>query len=312
MNNDRVAEVRAFNRLYTGVIGVLDEGPADAEYSLPEARVLFELAHQDPLPVTDLRKRLDLDAGYASRLLARLESRGLISRTRSDEDARRQLVRPTAAGRDAFAVLNQRSTEQIGGLLGRFADEDQERLLAAMRTIGDLVGERRRDPVLVLRPPRPGDLGWVVERHGALYGREYGFGLRFEGLVAGIVADFAARDDPGQAFWIAELDGERAGSIACTRGKDADTAKLRLLLLEPSARGHGVGKRLVTECVSFAKAHGYRAMELSTVSILTAARSIYRAAGFELVREEDFDDWGPKLTDETWRLEFYRGVRPSR
>jgi len=305
MNNDRVAEVRAFNRLYTGVIGVLDEGPADAEYSLPEARVLFELAHQDPLPVTDLRKRLDLDAGYASRLLARLESRGLISRTRSDEDARRQLVRPTAAGRDAFAVLNRRSTEQIGGLLHRFADEDQERLLAAMRTIGDLVGERRRDPVLVLRPPRPGDLGWVVERHGALYGREYGFDDRFEGLVARIVADFVeTRDDPRQAFWIAELDGERVGGIGCTRGKDADTAKLRLLLLEPSARGHGVGKRLVTECVSFAKAHGYRAMELSTVSILTAARSIYRAAGFELVGEEDFADWGPKLTDETWRLEF--------
>ncbi|NBH05341.1 helix-turn-helix domain-containing GNAT family N-acetyltransferase [Amycolatopsis sp. SID8362] len=301
---DRVAAVRAFNRLYTGVIGVLDEGPADAEYSLPEARVLFELAHQDPMPVTDLRKRLELDAGYASRLLARLESRGLIARERSAEDARRQLVRPTAAGRAAFDVLNRRSTEQIGGLLRRFADEDQERLLAAMRTIGDLVGTRRRDPVLVLRPPRPGDLGWVVERHGALYGREYGFDDRFEGLVARIVADFVEnRDDPGQAFWIAELDGERVGGIACTRAAD-DTAKLRLLLLEPSARGHGVGKRLVTECVEFARAHGYRAMELSTVSILTAARSIYRAAGFQLVAEADFDDWGPKLTDETWRLEF--------
>lgn len=302
---DRVAAVRAFNRLYTGVIGVLDEGPPDAEYSLPEARVLFELAHQDPMPVTDLRKRLDLDAGYASRLLARLESRGLIARERSDEDARRQLVRPTAAGRDAFAVLNRRSTEQIGGLLSRFADDDQERLLSAMRTIGDLVGERRRNPTLVLRPPRPGDLGWVVERHGTLYAREYGFGPRFEGLVARIVADFAdEHDDPKQAFWIAELDGERVGGIACTRGPAEDTAKLRLLLLEPSARGHGVGKRLVTECVAFAKTHGYRAMELSTVSILTAARAIYRAAGFELVAEEDFDDWGPKLTDETWRLEF--------
>lgn len=302
---DRVAAVRAFNRLYTGVIGVLDEGPPDAEYSLPEARVLFELAHQDPMPVTDLRKRLDLDAGYASRLLARLESRGLIARERSDEDARRQLVRPTAAGRDAFAVLNRRSTEQIGGLLSRFADDDQERLLSAMRTIGDLVGERRRNPTLVLRPPRPGDLGWVVERHGTLYAREYGFGPRFEGLVARIVADFAdEHDDPKQAFWIAELDGERVGGIACTRGPAEDTAKLRLLLLEPSARGHGVGKRLVTECVEFAKAHGYRAMELSTVSILTAARAIYRAAGFELVAEENFDDWGPKLTDETWRLEF--------
>ncbi|MEV6827444.1 helix-turn-helix domain-containing GNAT family N-acetyltransferase [Amycolatopsis sp. NPDC051102] len=302
---DRVAAVRAFNRLYTGVIGVLDEGPADAEYSLPEARVLFELAHQDPLPVTDLRKRLELDAGYASRLLARLESRGLIVRERSEEDARRQLVRPTTAGRDAFAVLNRRSTDQIGGLLRRFADEDQQRLLTAMRTIGDLVGDRRRDPALVLRPPRPGDLGWVVERHGALYAREYGFNAGFEALVARIAADFLdARTDPGVAFWIAELDGERVGSIGCGRGPDADTAKLRLLLLEPSARGHGVGKRLVTECVEFARAHGYRAMELSTVSVLEAARSIYRAAGFELVAEADFDDWGPKLTDETWRLEF--------
>ncbi|MEA5359717.1 bifunctional helix-turn-helix transcriptional regulator/GNAT family N-acetyltransferase [Amycolatopsis sp., V23-08] len=301
---ERVAAVRAFNRLYTGVIGVLDEGPADAEYSLPEARVLFELAQQDPLAVTDLRKRLDLDAGYASRLLARLESRGLISRERSDEDARRQLVRPTSAGRDAFALLNRRSTDRIGGLLRRFADEDQQRLLTAMRTIGDVVGERRHDPVLVLRPPRPGDLGWVVERHGALYGREYGFTSRFEGLVARIVADFAAQDDPRQAFWIAELDGERVGSIACARGQDADTAKLRLLLLEPSARGHGVGRRLVTECVEFARAHGYRAMELSTVSILGAARALYRAAGFEVVGEEDFDDWGPKLTEETWRREF--------
>ena len=310
---ERVAAVRAFNRLYTGVIGVLDEGPADAEYSLPEARVLFELAHQDPLPVTELRKRLDLDAGYASRLLARLESRGLVVRERSGEDARRQLVRPTAAGRDAFAVLNRRSTEQIGGLLRRFADEDQQRLLSAMRTIGDLVGERRKDPTLVLRPSRPGDLGWVVERHGALYGREYGFDARFEGLVARIVADFAqTADDPRQAFWVAELDGERAGSIACTRGEDDGTAKLRLLLLEPSARGHGVGKRLVRECVEFARSHGYRAMELSTVSILTAARGIYRAAGFELVRKEPFDGWGPPLTDETWRLEFYRGTRPSR
>ncbi|SFW54710.1 bifunctional helix-turn-helix transcriptional regulator/GNAT family N-acetyltransferase [Amycolatopsis australiensis] len=302
---DRVAAVRAFNRLYTGVIGVLDEGPADAEYSLPEARVLFELAHQDPLPVTDLRKRLDLDAGYASRLLARLEARGLIARERSGEDARRQLVRPTAAGREAFDVLNRRSTEQIAGLLRRFADEDQQRLLTAMRTIGDVVGGRHRDPVVVLRPPRPGDLGWVVERHGALYGREYGFDDRFEGLVARIVADFVeTRDDPGQAFWIAELDGERVGSIACARSEDPEIAKLRLLLLEPSARGHGLGKRLVTECVEFARSHGYRGMELSTVSILTAARKIYRAAGFEPVAEHDFDTWGPKLTDETWRQEF--------
>jgi len=302
---DRVAAVRSFNRLYTAVIGVLDEGPSDAEYSLPEARVLFELAHQDPMPVTDLRKRLDLDAGYASRLLARLESRGLIVRERSEEDARRQLVRPTAAGRDAFVVLNRRSADQIGGLLRRFADEDQQRLLAAMRTIGDLVGDRRRDPALVLRPPRPGDLGWVVERHGALYAREYGFDARFEALVARVVADFAEhRDDPRQAFWIAELDGERVGSIGCSGSEHSDTAHLRLLLLEPSARGHGVGKRLVTECIEFARAHGYRAVELWTMSALTAAHAIYRAAGFELVAEEPDDSFGPELVRQFWRLGF--------
>ena len=302
---DRVAAVRAFNRLYTSVIGVLDEGPADAEYSLSEARVLFELAHQDQLPVTDLRKRLDLDAGYASRLLGRLETRGLVARERSDEDARRQLVRPTPAGRAAFALLNQRSSRRIGDLLERFAEEDQRRLLGAMDTISGLVGERRRDPVLVLRPPRPGDLGWVVQRHGALYAREYGWDERFEALVARVVADFVdQRDNPRQAGWIAELDGERVGSICCMPGRDEDTAQLRLLLLEPSARGHGVGKRLVTECVEFARGHGYRAMELWTVSILAAARGIYAGVGFKVIEERQTTGFGPALIGETWRLEF--------
>src|SRR6266511_292008 len=217
---ERVAAVRAFNRLYTSVIGVLDEGPADAEYSLSEARVLFELAHQNELPVTDLRKRLDLDAGYASRLLGRLEARGLIVRERSESDARRQLLRPTPAGRAAFEVLNQRSADRIGELLAKFADEDQRRLLGAMGTISGLVGPRRPDPALVLRPPRPGDLGWVVQRHGALYAREYGFDERFEALVAKVVAEFVdRRDDLRQAAWIAELDGERVGSVFCTPGQ---------------------------------------------------------------------------------------------
>lgn len=302
---ERVAAVRAFNRLYTSVIGVLDEGPADAEYSLSEARVLFELAHQDELPVTDLRKRLDLDAGYASRLLGRLEARGLVVRERSEEDARRQLLRPTPAGRAAFKVLNKRSTDRIGELLGKFADEDQRRLLGAMGTISGLVGARRPDPALVLRPPRPGDLGWVVQRHGALYAREYGFDERFEALVAKVVVEFVdRRGDPRQAAWIAELDGERVGSIFCMPGRAEGTAQLRLLLLEPSARGHGVGKRLVTECVEFARAHGYTAMELWTVSVLAAARGIYSAAGFQVVEEAHNTGFGPALTGETWRLEF--------
>ncbi|MBB5853901.1 GNAT family N-acetyltransferase [Amycolatopsis umgeniensis] len=302
---DRVATVRAFNRLYTGVIGVLDEGPADAEYSLSEARVLFELAQQDPTQVTDLRKRLDLDAGYASRLLARLEGRGLLTRERSDEDARRQVIRLTEGGRKAFAVLDERSVGRIGSLLGRFGDDDQERLLGAMGAITSLVGDRASDPTLVLRPPRPGDFGWVVHRHGALYSREYGWDERFEALVARVVADYVdQRGEPRQAGWIAELDGERVGSVFCMPAEDGTTAKLRMLLLEPAARGRGVGKRLVTECVEFARASGYAAMELWTVSLLDSARAIYEKAGFRLVSEETIPGFGYELTGQTWRLEF--------
>ena len=301
---DRVATVRAFNRLYTGVIGVLDEGPADAEYSLSEARVLFELAQQDQLYVTDLRKRLDLDAGYASRLLTRLDGRGLITRERCDDDGRRQLLRLTEAGQTAFQLLNQRSVQRISTLLEQFADEDQRRLLTAMATISGLVGGRPKELALVLRPPRPGDLGWVVHRHGALYAREYGWDERFEALVARVVADFTDdRDNPRQAGWIAELDGERVGSICCMRGPDDATAQLRLLLVEPSARGFGVGKRLVTECVEFARASGYSTIRLWTVSILDAARGIYRKAGFQRIAKEPVTGFGTGLTGETWRLE---------
>lgn len=301
---DRVATVRAFNRLYTGVIGVLDEGPADAEYSLSEARVIFELAQRDPTQVTDLRKHLDLDAGYASRLLGRLEGRGLLTRERSDEDARRQVIRLTETGRDAFAVLDARSVDRIGSLLGRFADEEQQRLLGAMGTITSLVDERASDPALVLRPPRPGDFGWVVHRHGALYSREYGWDERFEALVARVVADYVdKRGEPRQAGWIAELDGERVGSVFCVPAEDGTTAQLRMLLLEPAARGRGVGKRLVAECVEFARASGYRAIMLWTVSLLDAARAIYQKAGFELASEETIVGFGYELTEQTWRLE---------
>lgn len=300
----RVATVRAFNRLYTGVIGVLDEGPADAEYSLSEARVIFELAQQDTTQVTDLRKRLDLDAGYASRLLTRLDGRGLLVRERSDEDARRQVIRLTENGRKAFAVLDARSVDRIGSLLGRFGDDEQGRLLGAMDTITSLVGERPSDPTLVLRPPRPGDFGWVVHRHGALYSREYGWDERFEALVARVVADYVdRRGEPRQAGWIAELGGERVGSVFCMPAEDERTAKLRMLLLEPAARGRGVGKRLVTECVEFARASGYAAMELWTVSLLDAARAVYQKAGFRLVSEETIPGFGYELTGQNWRLE---------
>lgn len=302
---DRVARVRAFNRLYTGVIGVLDEGLVGTEYTLSEARVLYELEQQGVTEVAELRRRLDMDAGYASRLLARLEGRGLLTRERSETDARRQLVRLTDTGRAAQHALEQRTVEQIGELLGRFTDEDQHRLLRSMAAISTLVGEQSGNHTIVLRPPRPGDLGWVVQRNGALYAQEYGWDATYEALVARIVADYVEQHDPKrEAAWIAELDGERVGCVFCVRGSDERTAKLRLLLVEPGARGHGLGKRLVAECLAFAKAHGYTAMELWTNSVLTAARAIYAKAGFELVASEPHHSFGHDLVGETWRLEW--------
>jgi DNA-binding MarR family transcriptional regulator/GNAT superfamily N-acetyltransferase len=302
---DRVARVRAFNRLYTGVIGVLDEGLVGTDYSLSEARVLYELEQQGVTEVTELRRRLDLDAGYASRLLSRLEGRGVLTRERSEADARRQLVRLTEAGRAAQHSLEQRTITQISELLGRFTDEDQHRLLSSMQAISTLVGGQARDRTIVLRPPRPGDFGWVVQRHGVLYAQEYGWDATFEALVARIVADYVENHDPArEAVWIAEFDGERAGCVFCVRGSDERTAKLRLLIVEPTARGYGLGKRLVAECVAFAEAHGYQAMELWTNSVLTAARSIYVKAGFELVASEPHHSFGHDLVGETWRLEF--------
>ncbi|TNC26164.1 bifunctional helix-turn-helix transcriptional regulator/GNAT family N-acetyltransferase [Amycolatopsis alkalitolerans] len=302
---DRVARVRAFNRLYTGVIGALDEGLVGTDYSLSEARVLYELEQQGVTELTRLRGRLGMDAGYASRLLARLESRGLLTRERSESDARRQVLRLTEAGRDAQHSLEQRTIDQIGKLLDQFTDEDQDRLLRSMRAITTLVGDEARDSTVVLRPPRPGDLGWVVQRNGAIYAQEYGWDATYEALVARIVADYAENHDPKrEAAWIAELDGERAGCVFCVRGSDERTAKLRLLIVEPGARGHGLGKRLVTECLTFAKAHGYTAMELWTNSVLTAARAIYAKAGFELVASEQHHSFGQDLVGETWRLEW--------
>lgn len=302
---DRVARVRAFNRLYTGVIGVLDEGLVGTEYSLSEARVLYELEQQGVTEVTELRRRLGMDAGYASRLLGRLETRGLLTRERSSADARRQIIGLTEEGRSAQHALEQRTIDQIGKLLGRFTDEDQHRLLNSMRTIGTLVGEQPGDHTIVLRPPRPGDLGWVVQRNGAIYAQEYGWDATYEALVARIVADYVEnRDAAREMAWIAELGGERAGCVFCVRGADEHTAKLRLLLVEPGARGHGLGTRLVAECVAFAKAHGYTAIELWTNSVLTAARAIYAKTGFRLVDSAPHRSFGADLVGETWRLEW--------
>ncbi|WP_216211958.1 bifunctional helix-turn-helix transcriptional regulator/GNAT family N-acetyltransferase [Amycolatopsis aidingensis] len=298
----RVAQVRAFNRLYTRVIGVLDEGLVGTPYTLGEARLLFEIAQQDLTEVTDLRRELDLDPGYASRLLAKLERRGLLVRERSATDGRRQTVRLTDDGRRTQADLEERSTAQVGELLAGLAEPDQRRLLAAMGTISRLVGGREREPAVFLRPPRAGDLGWVVHRHGVRYAAEHGLDHTFEALVAQVVAEYGqARPGTRQAAWIAELDGEPAGSIFCMPGADAHTAKLRLLLLEPQARGLGIGRKLVDGCLDFARTAGYTAIELWTIDVLVAARRIYQQAGFELVEQQAQHRFGREVVGQTWR-----------
>jgi DNA-binding MarR family transcriptional regulator/GNAT superfamily N-acetyltransferase len=300
----RVAEVRAFNRLYTGVIGVLGEGLVGTSYTLSEARVLFELAQRDLTEVTDLRRELDLDAGFASRLLGKLERKGLVVRERSADDARRQVVHLTPDGRQAQNALEERTVAQVGTLLSRLTEEEQDKLLDSMRTISGLVGDRKRPADLVLRPPRAGDLGWVVHRHGVLYAAEYGLDATFEGLVAAVTAEFANADEPRrQAGWIAELDGERAGSVFCMPGTEPGVALLRLLLVEPRARGHGVGRRLVAECIAFARANGYRRLQLWTIDVLVSARRIYEQAGFELVSEQPERRFGQDVVGQTWQLD---------
>lgn len=296
-----IAAVRRFNRFYTGVIGVLGEGLVRTPYSLTEARVIFELAQREATEVVALRRDLGLDPGYLSRMLARFESDGLVTRERSAGDARRQVVRLTRAGRDACALLDERSSEDVGAMLARLPAGRRSRLIAAMRTVRRLLQEPPGPDECVLRPPRPGDFGWVVQRNGALYAEEHGWDHTFEALVARIVADFAEDHDPRrEAAWIAELDGEPVGCVFCVR-RDDTVAQLRLLLVEPSARGMGVGSRLVDECLRFAAGAGYCEIMLWTNDCLEAARRIYQRAGFELESEEPHHSFGRDLVGQYWR-----------
>jgi DNA-binding MarR family transcriptional regulator/GNAT superfamily N-acetyltransferase len=298
----QVAAVREFNRFYTGVIGLLREGLLGTPYSLTEARVLFELARDDAVEVADLRRWLDIDAGYLSRLLARFEADGLVSRTRSPADGRRQVIGLTSPGRAVQADLDARSGAQIRALLAALTPDGRQRLAGAMASIREIIGPAPPPAAFVLRPPVPGDLGWVVQRHGALYAAEYGWDASFEALVARIVADYAARGDRRrEAAWIAELGGGPAGCVFCMRKTDT-TAQLRLLLVEPRARGLGMGGRLVAECVSFARRAGYREMVLWTNDVLHAARRIYRRAGFRLAGSEPHHSFGHDLVGQDWRL----------
>jgi DNA-binding MarR family transcriptional regulator/GNAT superfamily N-acetyltransferase len=298
----QIEAVREFNRFYTNVLGLLREGLLDTPYSLTEARVIFELARADEFEVSHLRRWLDLDAGYLSRLLTRFEADGLVARTRSPGDARRQLISLTGAGRAVFTKLDARSAAQIRSLLAGLPVDSRQRLTAAMTGIREILDPTGRPPAFVLRPPQPGDLGWVVARHGALYTSEHGWDASFEALVARIVADFAARGDSRrEAAWIADLGGEPAGCVFCLRKTDA-TAQLRLLLVEPHARGLGVGGHLVAECVSFARRAGYSEMMLWTNDVLDAARRIYQRAGFRLVGSAPHHSFGHDLVGQDWLL----------
>ncbi|MEV5890906.1 bifunctional helix-turn-helix transcriptional regulator/GNAT family N-acetyltransferase [Nonomuraea fuscirosea] len=294
--------MRAFNRFYTKVIGALQAGMLDSPYSLTEARVLFELAQAERMETGELRGLLGLDAGYLSRILTRFEADGLITRERSAADARKQLVRLTEGGDEVFSGLDARSAEVIGRLMSGLAEADQERLVSSMAAIRSLlsVAEREREPY-VIRPPRPGDLGWVVERHGALYSTEYGWGIEFEQLVARIVGELDLTRDTG---WIAEAGGRRVGCVFSVR-QDATTAKLRMLLVDPSARGLGIGRRLVEECLRHARAEGCKRITLWTRDSLVSARRIYQAAGFELESQEEGMENGVPVNEQMWSLDLH-------
>jgi DNA-binding MarR family transcriptional regulator/GNAT superfamily N-acetyltransferase len=285
--SERIEAVRAFNRFYTRLIGVIGGEMLETPHSYPEARLMYEIGLRPVTEVGDLRGALDIDAGQLSRLLARMDEKGIITRERSEGDGRRQRVRITPAGLAERDVLVDRSVAENQRLLDQLDDEDQERLLGAMRTIRDLLGDAAEPPSVVLRRAEPGDLGWIVSRHGTLYVEEFGWDPRMEGFIARVVADFADAHDPArEATWIAEAGGRRAGSIMCVDHGEG-VAQLRLLLVEPSARGLGIGSRLVDECLAFARAAGYGEMILWTNSVLNAARRIYERAGFELVGEQN-------------------------
>jgi DNA-binding MarR family transcriptional regulator/GNAT superfamily N-acetyltransferase len=299
----RVAAVRRFNRFYTKRIGVLREGLHDSPFSLTAARVLYELAQRDGWSAAELAKELALDPGYLSRILRTFARRGLIDRTVCEADGRRSLLALTKAGRAAFAPLNQGSRAEIGAMLEPLSGVAQRRLVGAMHVIESLLDGAPGDRApYLLRPHQPGDIGWVTHRQGVLYAEEYGWDERFEALVAEIGATFINKfDGARERCWIAERDGEVVGSVFLVK-QSARIAKLRLLYVEPAARGLGIGRRLVRECIRFARLKGYRKLTLWTNDILVSARRIYQAEGFVLVAEERHHSFGHDLVGQNWEL----------
>ncbi|HWE60450.1 MAG TPA: helix-turn-helix domain-containing GNAT family N-acetyltransferase [Chloroflexota bacterium] len=301
--DDRINAVRHFNRLFTRRIGVLRERLLHSPHSLTEARILFEIAHRQTATAAELARDLGLDAGYLSRTLAGLEQQGLVDKLRTAQDGRQRLIRLTSAGETTFALLDQRSRDEVAELLNDLDEEDQQRLLKAMHIIERVLdrGLKFAEP-FILRPHAPGDMGWIIHRHGVLYAQEYGWDARFEALVAQIVADFITGYKPAREHcWIAEMEGEIVGSVFVVQA-DETVAKLRLLLVEPTARGLGLGTRLVQECIRFARRSGYRTLMLWTNSVLEEARHIYQKAGFTLVAQEAHHSFGHDLIGETWEL----------
>ena len=300
-----IEAVRSFNRFFTRQIGVLKERLLRTPFSLAEARILYELGTRKSVIASDLQRELDLDFGYLSRILSSLETRHLIRRSRSSDDGRQQFLTLGPSGRTAFKSLDTRSRNEIASLLEPIPSMRQRELLDAMTAIEFILGAAEQPPSperIRLRSHRPGDMGWVVERHGSLYSSEYGWDERFEGIVAGIVSEFIRNFDPkSDRCWIAELDGRRVGSVFLVR-KNKTTAKLRLLLVEPEARGFGLGNRLVDECIAFARAAGYRKVTLWTNSNLHTARRIYERTGFKLAKEEPHALFGEGLIGQIWEL----------
>jgi len=298
----RVPVVRRFSRLYTNALGPLSSRLLETPYSLTEARVIFELAQAERTELRDLRGSLDLDAGYLSRIVGRFEASGIVVRERSTSDARRQVIRLTEEGSQAFALLDRRSAEQVRAMLSELSDDQQHRLVGAMKTIEAILAPASLPRTVVLRLPRSGDFGWVVERHGAVYADEYGFDATFESLVARIIVEYVEHANPDrQAAWIAEVHGERVGCVFCMRETER-VARLRLLLVEPTARGLGIGARLVDECITFARRAGYERITLWTNDVLHAARHIYERAGFQLLKEEAHHSFGQDLVGQDWEL----------
>jgi DNA-binding MarR family transcriptional regulator/GNAT superfamily N-acetyltransferase len=299
----QISAVRAFNRFYTRKLGVLDQHFMKSPFSLSEGRVLYELAHREDLAAKEIGIELGLDPGYLSRLIQNFDEKGLITRKPLPSDRRQYQLSLTAKGRAAFAKLDRSSDDQVVAMLAALAGGDRQRVVEAMATIERLLDRSPASARAILREPRPGDMGWVVQSHGALYASEYGFDSSFEALVAEIAAKFLTSFDASrERCWIAEFDGVPVGSVFLVKHSD-DVAKLRLLLVDPAGRGQGLGQKLVAECIAFAKACGYRKVTLWTQSILLAARKIYQDSGFVLVASEPHRSFGQSLIGETWERE---------